>query len=191
MAVDASLARVYGSDSDAVWLAPIGTTLPEALEELGSAVEDIGWLHSDGLTETPTGSPTAIRGHQGNGVVRTRMEEPGTQISFIALEEKPMTNELRYDVKSSTTATGGARKETRGPGQKVTPRVAVVDLYDADDITVRGRFIIPRLEVIPNGERVFVNNDIAGFPFLGEIIGEYFYVSTTPGETGGDESEDD
>lgn len=180
MAVDASLARVYGSDSDAVWLAPIGTAVPEELEALGVEFDDIGWLHSDGLTETPTGSATTIRGHQGNGVVRTRMEEPGTQVSFIALEEKAMTNELRYDVKSSETTTEGAQKETRGPGQKVSPRVAVIDLYDADDITVRGRFIIPRLEVYPDGERVFVNNDIAGFPFMGEIIGEYFYVSSAP-----------
>lgn len=178
--VDASLARIFGSDADAIFLAPIGTTLPSTLDgALDVAFEDVGWLHSDGITETPTGSKTEIRGHQGARVVRTRMETPGTTVSFVALESKEQTRELRYDIKSSTEALG-VRTETRGAGQKINARAAVIDLYDADDVSVKERYIIERLEISADGDRVFVNNDIAGFPFLGEIIGDYDVLSSIP-----------
>lgn len=177
MAVNANLARVYGSDSDAIWLGPTSATLPTTISGAPAGFEDTGWLHSDGVTETATGSSTQIRGHQGNGVVRTRMEGAGTQIQFIALEDKALTRELRYDVKSSSTA-AGVRSETRGPGQRVAVRQAVIDFFDADDVTIKERWLIDRLEVFPNGDRVYVNNDIAGYPFMGEIIGDYTVLST-------------
>lgn len=178
MAVNSDLARIYGGDSDAVYLAPVGTELPAEIDEApGAGFEDVGWLHSDGVTETPTGSVEKVRGHQGNGVVRTRVSEPGTTVSFTALETSNQTQSLRYDEKQVTTA-AGVRKATRGAGQKVQVRACVIDLFDADDETVKERFIIPRLEISPNGDRVATNADIAGFPFIGEIIGEYTHLST-------------
>lgn len=173
MTQNAALARIFGSDSDSIYLAPVGTPLPTTISgALDGAFEDVGWLHSDGITETPTGSKTEIRGHQGMRVVRTRMETPGTNVKFVALESKPQTLALRYDEKT-VTSSGGVRKTTRGSGQKVSARAAVVDVFDADDITVKERWVFPRLEIVSDGDRVFVNNDIAGFPFLAEVIGDY------------------
>ena len=182
MAVDSSNARIFGSDSDSIYLAPIGTTLPTTIDgPLDPAFEDAGWLHSDGITETFTGSKSEIRGHQGARVVRTRIDTPGTTISFHALESKAQTKSLRYDEKS-VTVSGGVRKTTRGAGQKVSARVAVIDIFDADDITVKERHVIERFEITPDGDRVFANSDIAGFPFLGEIIGDYdTYESSAAG----------
>lgn len=178
MALNPDNARIFGSDLDAIYLAPLGTTLPTGIStEPGAAFEDIGWLHADGITETLSGSLTKLRGHQGNGVVRTRMTEPGTSLSFIALETKLQTQELRYTEKSTTTATG-VRTVTRGPGQRVQARAAVIDIFDADNTTVKERFIIPRLEITPNGDRVMAYADIAGFPFMGEIIGDYTHLSS-------------
>lgn len=173
MTVNSNNARIFGSDNDAINLAPYGTQGPDGIDTpLGAAYEDIGWLHSDGVTETPTGSKSEIRGHQGQRVVRTRIETPGTQIKFHALESKAQTKALRYDEKEAVV-TEGVRKVRRGPGQKVKVRSAVIDIFDADDITVAERWVIPRLEIIPDGDRVFAGSDIAGFPFLGEIVGEY------------------
>lgn len=178
MATDSANARIYGSDNDCIYLAPLGTALPTDLDTpLGPEFEDVGWLHSDGITETQTGSVEKIRGHQGNGVVRTRINEPGTTISFTALETKDQTQSLRYDEKTVTTA-AGVRTAVRGAGQNVSARVAVVEVFDADDETIKERFAIGRLEVSPNGDRVLVNSDIAGFPFLGEIVGEWTHYST-------------
>ena len=173
MSVNSSLARIFGSDSDRISLAPLGTVLPTSIDApLDPAYEDVGWLHSDGITETFTGSKSEIRGHQGQKVVRTRIETPGTTIAFHALESKPQTKGLRYDEKS-VTVTGGVRKVRRGAGQKVQARVAVVDVFDADDVTVKERHVIERFEIVADGDRVFAGSDIAGFPFLGEIIGDY------------------
>lgn len=174
MVTNADNARIYGSDLDAVYLAPVGTTLPTTLNAvLAGAFEDVGWLHSDGIVETPTGSKTSIRGHQGARVVRTRIEEPGTTIGFIALESKPQTKSLRYDEKA-VSVVSGVRQVTRGAGQKVSARAAVIDFFDADNTTIKERWVIPRLEIVADGERTMVNNDIAGFPFVGEIIGDYY-----------------
>jgi hypothetical protein len=173
MAVTTSNARIFGSDADAIYLAPVGTPLPTTIDEaLNPAFEDVGWLHADGITETFTGSKTEIRGHQGSRVVRTRIETPGTSIGFHALESKAQTKGLRYDEKSATVV-DGVRKTRRGAGQKVSARAAVIDIFDADDVTVKERHVIERFEIIPDGDRVFVNSDIAGFPFRGEIIGDY------------------
>lgn len=178
MAVNSELARIYGSDLDSIYLAPLGTTLPTDISTpLAAAFEDVGWLHSDGITETQTGSVEKIRGHQGNGVVRTRMNEPGTTVSFTALETKAQTQSLRYDEKI-VASTAGVRQVTRGAGQRVSARVAVIEVFDADNEEVKERIVIPRFEISPNGDRVMTNSDIAGFPFVGEIIGDYISYST-------------
>jgi len=180
MTVNSALARIFGSDSDSIYLAPIGTTLPTSIDAaLDSAFEDVGWIHSDGITEAFMGSKTEIRGHQGARIVRTHMDTPGTTIAFHALESKPQTKSLRYDEKDVTTA-AGVRKSTRSPGQKISARAAVVDIFDADDVTVKERWVFERVEVSPDGERVFVNSDISGFPFLAQVISDYDVFEGTP-----------
>lgn len=179
MAVDASNARIFGGDLDAIWLAPVGTTLPTTIDAApGAGFEEVGWLGEDGITESATGSLEKKRGHQGNRVVRTRMSEPGTTVSFVALETKALTNGLRYDEKTVDTAVAGVRHVTRGAGQKVTRRAAVIDVFDADDETVKERWVIPVLEISPNGDRAYVNSDIAAYPFTGELIGDYEHFAT-------------
>lgn len=178
MTVNADLARIYGSDIDAIYLAPIGTTLPTTIDgALDDAFEDIGWLNTDGITESQTGSVEKSRGYQGNGVVRTRISEPGTTVAFVALETKAQTNSLRYQEKEATV-TAGVRKTKRGAGQSISKRACVIDLFDSADTTVKERYVIPVLEISSNGDRVATNADIAMFPFLGEIIGDYDHFET-------------
>ena len=170
---------VPGSTRDAIYLAPLGTPLPTDLsvdpETLG--FEHVGWLHTDGITETATGSKSEIRAHQGQSVVRTRIESPGTSFAFTALETKKQTTKLRYDEKSTTVA-GGVRKTRRSPGQRVSARAAVIDLYDADFEERQERHVIEHVDITPNGDRVYAGTDIAGYPFLADIIGEYDTLSS-------------
>ncbi|NJI60945.1 hypothetical protein HCX50_16065 [Microbacterium oxydans] len=178
MTVNANNARIFGSDNDAIYLAPIGTALPESIDdELDPAFEDVGWLNGDGITESLTGSVEKSRGYQGNGVVRTRISEPGTTVAFVALETKAQTNQLPYVEKSAAT-TAGVRKATRGSGQRVSKRACVIDKFDSDDVTIKERDVIEVLEISPNGDRVATNADIAMYPFLGEIIGDYDHYET-------------
>lgn len=179
---DASNARIFGSDLDTIWLAPVGTTMPTTIDAApGVGFEEVGWLGEDGITESATGSVEKKRGHQGNGVVRTRISEPGTTVAFVALESKALTNGLRYHEKNVDTAVSGVRKVTRGPGQKITRRAAVIDLFDADDTTIKERLIIPVLEISPSGDKVANNADISAYPFSGEIIGDYDHLATVEG----------
>lgn len=179
MTVNADLARIYGSDIDAIHLAPVGTTLPTTIDGvLDPAFEDVGWLNTDGITESLTGSVEKTRGYQGNGVVRTRISEPGTTVSFVALETKAQTNSLRYHEKQVTTTTPGVRQVKRGSGQRIAKRACVIDMFDTDNTTVKERYVIEVLEISPNGDRVATNADIAMFPFIGEIIGDYDHFET-------------
>lgn len=179
-AINSDNAFIAGSDQDAVFLAPLGTTLPEDLSDLPAAFEHVGWIHLDGLTEAPLGSKTEIRGHQGQAVVRSRMETPGTQWSFTGLESKPLTDKLRY-VEKSTSVSGGIRKTVRGPGQKVTSMVAVVDVYDMGFTTRQKRHVFEQWDITPNGERIYAGSDIASYPFLADVIGDYYVLENESG----------
>lgn len=178
--IDARNAFIAGSDLDAIYLAPIGTTLPTAIdEELDLAFEHVGWLHSDGITETAVGSKTEIRGHQGQRVVRTRMETPGTQFAFTALESKPQTQALRY-VEVSSTSTAGVRTTRRTPGQKVSARAAIIDVFDADYTERQKRHVIEHVDITPNGDLVYAGSDIASYPFLADVISDYDVFEVDP-----------
>jgi hypothetical protein len=183
MVLNADNARIYGSDLDSIYLAPVGTTLPTTIGgALDPEFEDVGWLHEDGIVEAATGSKEVIRGHQGGGVVKTRISESGTTIGFTALETKAQTKALRYNEKTVDTTVPGVRKVRRGAGQTVKRRAAVIDLFDADNVTVKERLVIPVLEIVPDGDRTYVNSDIAGFPFIGEVIGDYDSFETEADE---------
>lgn len=180
--INKSNTRVFGSTRDAVYIAPLGTTLPTTIDEdLDPAFEHVGWLTTDGITETFTGSKTEIRGHQGQAVVRTRMDTPGTQFSFTAMESKPQTQSLRYDEKTSETA-AGVRQSRRGAGQKVSARAVVVDKFDADFEDRHERDVFEQWDITPNGDRVFQGTDVASFPFLADVIGEYDHFETVTDE---------
>lgn len=180
MTLTASNARIFGSDLDSIYLAPIGTPLPTLLtDSLNGAFEDVGWLSDDGVGEELSGSKTKYRGHQGMAVIRTRMTESGTEYTFVAAETKAQTLSLRHDEKSVSTL-NGVRLATRGPGQKVSARAAVIDFYDADDVSVRERIAIARFEIVPDGNRTFKADGISMFPFRGEQIGNALHWSNTP-----------
>lgn len=180
MAVNSDLARLYGSDDDAVHVGPTTATFPTGLDASPVGFEEIGWLNADtGITETLLGSVSEIRGHQGHGVVRTRIENPGTQFQFVALEQKQATDDLRYNVKSSTTV-AGVRTSVRGPGQTAKRRKVVIDLFDqslVDAQTVKLRVMFTA-DITPNGDRTFINSDIAAYPFVATVIGDITVIET-------------
>lgn len=170
--INAQNARIYGSELDAVYLAPLGTTLPTTIDgALDPAFEAVGWLNEDGITTSATGSVEKKRGFQGNGVVRTLMTEPGTTIAFVALETKKQTQELRDYVKASETA-AGVRKSTVGAGQRIAKRACVIDLHDIADTTIKRREVIEVLEISTNGDVQYTSTEIAAYPFSGEVIGD-------------------
>lgn len=183
MAVNAALARVYGSEIDAVWLAPIGTPAPTDVNSaLDAAFQEVGWLDSDtGITESILGKQTELRGHQGNGIVRVITSESGKQYKFVALEDKPLTRTLFDKVTASGTTASGARSETVSPVQPVAKMLMVVDMYDQGDTTVKER-IIATVNIVPDGDRKYVATEIGSARgFIATVLGSYTKLSTNTG----------
>lgn len=186
MAVNAANARIFGSDDDAVYLAPLGTTLPTDLGELDPAFEDVGWLSDDGFTETPSDTVNQLRGHQGGRVIRTKITESGTQIKFTAEESKALTFDLQYQITEKATA-DGVTTITATPGRSVKALACVVDLFDYDGVTVHERRVYPRIEIGERAERTFTNGEISAMEFTAEVT-ELFMIITDQDAIADDES---
>lgn len=179
MALDAANARIFGSDDDKASVGPLGTTLPTTLAALDPALEDIGWLNSDGFTVTPSDSVEKIRGHQGARVVRTTITESDLAVAMVALETKPLTFGLQHNITGSATLTG-VTTMTASPGRNIEARAMVLDLYDRDDTSIHYRYIFPRVEFGERSEVTMSNADITAYSFTAEVIGEFTIITNDP-----------
>jgi|SRR5690606_9802016 len=187
MPVNAENARIFGSDDDAVSIAPLGSTLPEDLSELTAPFVDAGWLHSDGITLGGDTSVTRFRGHQGGKVIRTKVTEANKTFQFQCLETTATTLGLQFHIKDQTTASGTATL-TVSAGARVEARAFVVDVFDVDGRAepVHYRYVIPRGEIGERSEFRMVNSDITGYTFTVEVIDEFFIITNDPAVVGED-----
>ena len=192
MVTNAENARIFGSDDDAVHIAPLGSTLPTDLGELDAAFQDAGWLHSDGLTVGGDANVNRFRGHQGGKVVRTKVTESGRTFQFQCLETTALTLGLQFNITEKATA-DGVTTMTVSSGAKVEARAFVVDVFDVDgrDEVVHYRYVIPRGEIGERSEFKLVNTDITGYTFTVEVIGEMFVLTNDPAVADAEEGEGD
>lgn len=178
--VDSANARIFGSDDDKVSIAPLGTELPGDLEELDPLFEDVGWLHSDGITVGGDTNVEKFRGHQGGRVVRTKVTESDTSFSFQCLESTALTLGLQLNVLEKTAVGAGATRAKVSSGRKVEARAFVIDVYDEDDDTIHYRYEIERGEIGERAEFTLSNSDITGYTFTVEVIGDYYVTTNDP-----------
>jgi hypothetical protein len=101
--LNASEILQFGSDDDAVALAPVGTPLPTNLTAIDEKFKEVGWINEDGMAFTPSDSVEKRKGHQGHRVYKTTMTDSSTDFSFIALQSNYDTLMLQWDVKNSTS----------------------------------------------------------------------------------------
>ena len=180
MSLDATQARIFGSDDDRVHIGPLGTTLPtDLVSPLDSALTDAGWLHSDGVAFQPSDTLSRFRGHQGAAIIRTKITESGTGFQFQCLETMALTLGLQHNVKSSATSLG-VSTVVMGSNRKVLARAFVLDMFDADDTSLHYRFLVPRGEIGERQEFTLANSDITGYTFPVEIIGDYTLITNDP-----------
>lgn len=179
MAVNAANARIFGSDNDAVSIAPLGTALPTTLAPLAAPFTDVGWLGTDGIPFTPGDSVDRIRGFQGNRVVRTSMTESGLSFTFQALETTALTVGLQHNIRTKET-TAGVTRATASSGRGVEARVIVVDVYDKDDESIHYRYAFERAEIGERSEFTLSNTDITGYTFSVEVIGDFDIITNDP-----------
>lgn len=183
--LDPDNARIYGSDDDAVFDAPLGTAVPAGLAtnldtEPAAPWADFGWLGEDGLNLNPSDSVTKFRGHQGGKVVRTKMVTSETQLVFRCLETKRQTIDLQFQVKDRTitgVAPNQIARTTFGSGRLVISRAFLVRLVDGG---VTRWFEIPRGEIGERGSLAFKNSEMSVYEYTVEIIGDWYELTNDP-----------
>lgn len=171
--VDPDNARIWGSDDDYVAVADLDTEFTEPTELKATApspFEELGWIHPDGLTLTPTDEVTKLKGFQGGRVIRTVITSSETSIQVQALESTLLTLGLALGLKDSTK-TGDVTKHTMAAAREVEARQFAIGLFDGD---VKWLLHIPRGEITEKQEIQLGNEEITGYNLTIEIIGDYF-----------------
>ena len=155
MALDSSNVNV--AVTGAVAYAPTGTTAPtDANAVLPAAWRDVGYLSSDGVTETRDRSTNNIIAWQNAEVVRTVITESSMSISFTMIETNTNSIELFYSATVDTTD-GSVSID---PGDTGGRRAFVVDYVDGANFV---RLYVPQAEVTEVGESTLTSGDPVGY----------------------------
>jgi hypothetical protein len=132
--------------------APEGTTAPtDADSPLNVAFVDVGYISSDGITETRDRSTSNIVAWQNSDVVRTVVTEATFSINFMMLETNDNSLELFYG-----SPVSGAGVVDIVPGETGGRRAVVVDYVDGDKFV---RLYLPHAEVLEVEEATLSSGD--------------------------------
>jgi hypothetical protein len=149
--LDAS--KVEVAVTGAVYLAPLGTTLPtDSAAELDGDFQNVGYLSEDGITETPEEDTTEIQAWQNGDVVRRVLTSHEIQYGFTMIE----TNEVSLKAYYGNYA-GGDVKVT---GDQLPRQCMVIETID--DGKLRRR-VVPVAQVTERGEVNLTNDDATGY----------------------------
>lgn len=133
----------------AVRVADVGTTSPtSSTDSFGAGWVDLGYIHEDGIKETPNADWGEIRAWQNRAIVRRTLNSSDVQYQFAMLESKQEVLEA-YWIGSEMLAdgSGGAVLPVVAPTWQ--PRAWALDFIDG---AIHERIIIPRATVTDRGE---------------------------------------
>jgi hypothetical protein len=153
MALDSDNVRV--AVTGAVYVAPAGTAAPTASDStLNAAFKDLGYVHSDGISESIDKSTNQIRSWQDGSLVREIVSDGTYSVSFTLIETKEEVLELYYGV---SVAGGEVDIDPRKTGGR---KSFVIDVIDGDSVE---RTYIPAGEVTSVGERTLASGEAIGY----------------------------
>ena len=153
MALDSDNVRV--AVSGAVYVAPTATAAPtDSSTALDAAFSDLGYVSSDGITETVDKSTTQIRAWQGGSLVREVVSEGTYSVEMTFIETNQDVLELYY----GATITGGALDGD--PTQTGGRKSFVIDVIDGATVE---RTYIPQGEITSVGTRTLASGEAIGY----------------------------
>jgi len=176
MAKDRNNIRIYGDLSDAVFVAPKGTTGPTTLTAPGAGFVEIGWISEDGVEVDRTENVAEFRGWQGGTLLRKKSTSVEDAFKFVALEETALTVGL-YHKGAAPVVTTGVAKVTVTNQSVSDERAWVVDFYDG---AVQKRLVVPSGEVTGRAAVPHKNTDMTMYEFTVTIYGDYYIYSNAP-----------
>lgn len=150
MTLDATNVEV--AVTGAVYLAPLGTTLPTSSSDaLDAAFKDVGYISEDGITETPEEDTQEIRAWQNGDVVRRLLTSHELQYGFAMIELNEVSLEAYYGNYDAGTV--------RVKGQPLPRQCMVIDVIDEGKLRRR---VAPIAQVVERGEVSLTNSDATG-----------------------------
>lgn len=156
MSLDAS--KVEVAVTGAVYLAPLGTTLPtDSSTALEAAFENVGYLSEDGITETPEEDDETIQAWQNGDVVRRVITSHEIQYAFTMIETNEHTLKAYYGNYSTEVGSEGDVKIT---GEQLPRQCMVIETIDQDMLRRR---VVPVAQVVERGEVELTNSDATGY----------------------------
>lgn len=151
MSLDAS--KVEVAVTGAVYLAPLGTTLPaNSSVALDAAFKNVGYVSEDGITESPEEDNTEIRAWQNGDIVRRVQSSHEIQYQFMMLE----TNEVSLAAYYGNYLAG----DVKITGEQLPRQCMVIETID--DGKLRRR-VAPVAQVVERGELSLTNDDATGY----------------------------
>ena len=155
--------RVNGGFDGAVSVAAKGTTaLPvDPAADLDVAFQEVGWLSSDGLTETFDRDSTDLTAWQGGTVVRTIRTKDSRTFKFQAMESNAVVLGLLRPG-STVSTVGDVTTTVVKPFAGQDERVWVFDLVDGD---IRTRKVVKKGQVTEVGDITYSYEDATIYEF--------------------------
>jgi hypothetical protein len=171
--------RVYGSLNDAIWIAPLGTTLPTTLAlDLPEPWVALGWLGQSGIPLAMSTDIEKFKGHQGGATIRTKVTSTEKTLSFVCLEETPAVVQLYHNTSGVPTVTGTAPSQVAKidlpESVGVVAVACVIQLQDGD---VTKFYCLERIEITNREDVAHSNTELTGYGMSAEIIGDSYLLT--------------
>ena len=152
MALDSDNVRV--AVTGAVYVGPTSATAPSSSAATLTGFTDLGYVSSDGITETIDKTTNQIRAWQNGSLVREVVSEGTYSVTLTFIETKLEVLELYF----GSTITDG---ELDGDPTKSGGRKSFV--MDIVDGTIVERTYIPAGEITAVGERTLASGEAVGY----------------------------
>lgn len=157
MTLDAKNVRV--ARTGAVYVAPLGTTLPTGISGgLDAAFVNCGYVSEDGVTFTPSETVNAVRAWQNNARVNTTRTETEYTFQFVLIEDKGTVVELFH--RGLITPVGSGEWLMVPDTTIPDVRSFVVDVVDGTKVK---RHVVAQGEITERGEIVYSGSEAIGY----------------------------
>lgn len=172
MAKDFDNVRVYGDEDDAVFLAPLGSTLPTTLAAPDAAFEEAGTLGEGDFSMNREAEVNELLDHSGQ-VVAVVVPSSSKTINWEMIEDNEVVEALANDITSGPTTVSEVTTTTYSSKYTPKSRAMVIDKYFVRaGVRMLDRLVVASARVVVSGDEVWSRENYTAYPATAKIIGQ-------------------